>query len=150
MKSVFARTLTVALLAGSLLGVTAAYAHPHDYDRGRDARASEHRGFEGRRDFGRDRPWRAEPRDERRWVAPPRGAGPYAYRHPERFAPHFWRRGEFLPVGDFGRGAWIADYRFYGLRPPPPGCAWVAVGDDFVLTAIATGLVVDVVQHLIG
>ena len=33
---------------------------------------------------------------------------------------------------------------------PPPGCAWVQVGGEFVLTAIATGVVVDVVHHLLG
>jgi len=155
MKSMFTGALTVALIAGSLLAGTAALAGPRDFDdHGRVPRGDARRDFEhghddaGRRDYDRDRTWRAPPR----WVAPERRwyGGPYAYGFRAPYAPRFWHRGEYLPVAYFGRDAWIPDYAFYRLRPPPPGCAWVQVGDDFVLTALATGLVVDVVHHLIG
>ena len=39
----------------------------------------------------------------------------------------------------------IYDYRRYRLRPPPRGYHWVRAGDDYVLAAIATGLILDVI-----
>jgi len=139
MKFVFTGALTLALLSGSLLAGSAAFAGPREFtDHARYAHVVA-------RDYGHE--WRAPAR----WVAPERGwYRPYGYGFRAPYAAHFWRRGEFLPAAYFGRGAWIANYPFYGLRAPPPGCAWVQVGGEFVLTAIATGLVVDVVHHLLG
>jgi Ni/Co efflux regulator RcnB len=36
----------------------------------------------------------------------------------------------------------------YRLRPPPRGHYWVRVDNDVLLTAIATGLIVDVAYNL--
>jgi Ni/Co efflux regulator RcnB len=55
-----------------------------------------------------------------------------------------WRRGGYLPP--YYRGWSVDDYGRWGLRRPPYGYHWVRVGDDYLLVAIATGLIFDVVR----
>jgi Ni/Co efflux regulator RcnB len=42
------------------------------------------------------------------------------------------------------RRYYVQDYYYYGLRPPPPGYRWVYADGNFVLMALATGLIVEV------
>ena len=53
-----------------------------------------------------------------------------------------WKRGEVLPP-DY-RGAYVEDYRRYGLYAPPPGHQWRRVDDEYVLIAVATGVIASV------
>ncbi len=39
----------------------------------------------------------------------------------------------------------MTNYRSYRLSPPPRGQQWVQVGADYVLIAIATGLIANIV-----
>jgi Ni/Co efflux regulator RcnB len=39
----------------------------------------------------------------------------------------------------------ISDYGRYHLRRPPRGYYWYRAGDDFVLVAVATGMIFDVI-----
>ncbi|MBV9511449.1 MAG: RcnB family protein [Caulobacteraceae bacterium] len=61
----------------------------------------------------------------------------------QRVTPGGWRRGQVFPQG--ARGAVVADYGRYHLRRPPPGYYWYRSGDDFILAAIASGLIFEVV-----
>lgn len=54
-----------------------------------------------------------------------------------------WRRGEILPP-DY-RGYAVPDYARYHLRRPPRGYYWCRAGDDFVLVAMTTGLIFEVI-----
>lgn len=101
----------------------------------RDARRYEPRRQDERRFRGH------EPRVERR-LPPPRrvGRGP----PPRVEAPPGWRRGAHLPPAY--RGERIYAYDQHRLRPPPAGYAWYRVGDDFLLTQMMSGLVVEVVR----
>ncbi len=75
------------------------------------------------------------------------GYRPPAYA-PERYGPPAaygrWRRGQILPPAY--RGDVIGDYGRYHLRRPPRGYYWVRQGDDFVLVAITTGLIFEVIS----
>ena len=73
------------------------------------------------------------------------GYGAPRYREgPQDYAPAGrFRRGQFLPQAE--RGYVIGDYYRYHLRRPPPGYYWYRNGDDFVLAAIASGLIFEVV-----
>jgi len=53
------------------------------------------------------------------------------------------RRGQFLPQME--RGYVVGDYYRYHLRRPPPGYYWYRSGGDFVLAAVASGLIFEVV-----
>jgi len=39
----------------------------------------------------------------------------------------------------------IRDYRHYQLRSPPRGYHWVRANNDYLLVAIATGVILDLV-----
>ncbi|MEZ5498576.1 MAG: RcnB family protein [Steroidobacteraceae bacterium] len=65
---------------------------------------------------------------------PPRG---YYYRQ--------WRRGQYLPYAYRHSGYYVNDYYRYGLYAPPRGHCWVRYGNDILLTALATGLVLDAI-----
>ena len=67
------------------------------------------------------------------------------YRRPWGYSERRWYRGDRLPVAYYARPYRIYDYHRCGLRPPPYGYYWVRVNHDAVLTAIATGIVLDVV-----
>jgi Ni/Co efflux regulator RcnB len=62
-----------------------------------------------------------------------RGAGPN----------HDWQRGARLPSEYRGRQYEVADWHAAHLSAPPRGYHWVRAGDDYVLAAIATGVILD-------
>ena len=62
-----------------------------------------------------------------------RGAGPN----------HQYHRGDRLPASEHTKQYVVNDWRGHNLRAPPNGYHWVQSGDDFVLVAIATGVIAD-------
>ena len=55
-----------------------------------------------------------------------------------------WRRGERIERAEWYRYNRV-DYRHYHLRQPPRGYEWRRVNDNFVLAAIASGLIADII-----
>ncbi len=62
-----------------------------------------------------------------------RGAGPH----------HDWHRGGRLPNQYWGPRYVVNDWRGHHLSPPPRGYHWVQVNGDYVLAAVATGIILD-------
>ena len=60
--------------------------------------------------------------------------------------PEF-RRGGYIPREYRNRQYVVNNYRAYRLAPPPRGQQWVQVGGDYVLIAIATGLIANIVLN---
>jgi Ni/Co efflux regulator RcnB len=58
---------------------------------------------------------------------------------------HAWRRGTRLPYEYRSRTYVVDDWRARRLAPPPRGHRWVSVDADYLLVAIATGLIVQVI-----
>lgn len=56
-----------------------------------------------------------------------------------------WRRGVYVPPAY--RGWYVQDPYYYGLRPAPAGYRWVYADGNFVLMALATGLIADVILN---
>jgi Ni/Co efflux regulator RcnB len=77
------------------------------------------------------------------------GAPPAAYYGRPGYRPGYnaWRRGGYLPSYYRGGGYVIQDYGYYRLRPPPRGYYWYRAGNDYVLAAIATGLIFDIINQ---
>ena len=100
-----------------------------------------------RRDWG-DRRWDRDRHNgyyyQNRWYY---GPPPQAYYGNPYYRPGYvsWRRGQVLPT--YYRNAYVNDYYRYHLRPPPRGYAWYRSGDDFVLAAIATGLIFEIIAN---
>jgi Ni/Co efflux regulator RcnB len=75
------------------------------------------------------------------------GAPPVAYYNSPAYRPGYqaWRRGGYLPPSY--RTYVVRDYGRYGLRAPPRGYYWYQSGNDYLLAAIATGLIFDIVTR---
>jgi Ni/Co efflux regulator RcnB len=132
MKRLVLALAAIATVAGPLAVATEANAQPR---RDRYERNWDRRDY-GRRDYGRYS-------YGYRYAPPPR-----AYYPPPRYGyapPYAWRRGAYLPPA-YG-GVYISNYGAYGLRAPPRGYRWHRVGNDYLLTAIATGLIFDIVTR---
>ena len=60
--------------------------------------------------------------------------------------PHSeWRRGGRVPNEYRGRNYVVDDWRGHHLQQPQRGYQWVGVGGDYVLAAIATGLIAQII-----
>ncbi len=70
------------------------------------------------------------------------------YQRAPRYVVRSWHRGERLPPAYWSRSRWVNDYPRYRLYAPPRGHQWVRIDNDLLLTALATGLVLDVVYNL--
>ncbi len=103
---------------------TQRYGHSNDR-RDQQARQPERRDYQGRAQY--DQRGRAH-YDQRREG---RGAGPQ----------HAFYRGERLPVQYRHRQYVVEDWRGHRLSAPPRGYHWVQTGADYVLVAIATGVI---------
>ncbi len=131
MKRLLLTIAAAACVAGPMAAL-ATQASAHDRDRWdhRDERW-EHRRHDGYYD------------DRRFYGGPPRAYG-YGYGRPGYDG---WRRGDYLPAYNRDRGYVVYDYGRYRLRPPPRGYYWYRTGNDYVLAAIATGLIFDVITN---
>lgn len=134
------KTVVSAIMAMSLAtgGFAFAQGNGDRNDRGRHEQAQrggqqDRHDNEGRGPNGRDNrghanndAWRAE-----------RGAGPN----------HQFYRGERLPVEYRHRHYVVDDWRGHSLSAPPRGYHWVQTGGDYVLVAIATGIILQLLLN---
>ena len=132
MKRTFIGIAATAALA--LSGLAAAH-DGRDDDRGY-GRSSWH-------DYGRaSQGWRDE-----RYDRDDRYGRHERYERAPAYVVRSWQRGDRLPATYWSRG-YVVDYPRYRLYAPPRGAQWVRVNDDVILTALATGLVLDVIHNL--
>lgn len=136
--------LRTAIAALALAATTVAFADDqHGRDRDHDRHGYDRGHDRGHDDRGRhhDNGWHGHR------PPPPRyyGHGYYhapAYYHrppPPRYYGH-WERGHRY----YGRNVVVYDYGSYRLRPPPRGYHWVRENNDFLLVAVATGIILDI------
>lgn len=112
----------------------------------------------GRRDDRRD-DRRADRRDDRRdyrheapqWRAQPQ-APHYSYDYGNRGTRYYYgargpefRRGAYIPRTYYSPQYYVSDWRGHHLYAPPYGYQWVQVGPDYVLIALATGLIANLI-----
>ena len=57
-----------------------------------------------------------------------------------------WRRGHRMSQNDWRRGQRV-DYRSHHLRAPPRGYEWREVDGNYVMAAIATGLIASIIAN---
>jgi Ni/Co efflux regulator RcnB len=124
------KRLAITAIALSLLAGTAATAAPQRHDDRGNGRYEQNR-YDDRRDDRRDH--RADRRDDRR-----------DYRD-DRRDQRRWARGQRLDQRYRDNRYYVSDYHRHGLRAPPRGYRWQRVNDQYVMAAIATGLIASVI-----
>ena len=117
------RTIIAATLIASL-GPLSAFAQGNHEDRNEGKDRNRHGQPQ------RPAPDREPQRSNDRHDAPAYGA-----RGPE------WRRGGRIPAEYRNRQYVVNDWRGHHLNAPPRGYQWVQVGADYVLVAVATGII---------
>ncbi len=66
---------------------------------------------------------------------------------PHRWHDHSdWRKGGYMAHNDWDHGQRL-DYRRYHLRRPPHGYEWRNVNGRYVLAAVATGVIADIILN---
>jgi Ni/Co efflux regulator RcnB len=128
-----------------LLGLAAAPAMAGDHDHGRGHRdggyGRDYRHHDRDRDHDRYRDRYAPRRVVHVYAPPPR----VVYRPVPR--PH-WERGVRYYHAGYAPTYVVTDWRPYGLRTPPRGYAWRRSDTgDFLLVALATGIIADIVLN---
>ena len=128
MKSVVCGIVVASLGFSSL-----SFAQPGRHEDRREARQDVR---EARRDVREARQDLREARQDRR-----EARAFYNARGPE------FRRGGHLPRELRDRHYVVSDWRHHHLSAPPRGYQWVQVGPDYVLAAIATGVILNLVVN---
>lgn len=150
------KSLSVALAALMMVGTlgtagTAAaqsYGRGHDRDYGRYDRQYDRYDTYHRRDERHDRRDRAEARRYERWQRAQRRYNAGRYYAPRGYQAQGWGYGQRMPYEYRTSRYVVNDYGRYGLYAPPYGYQYVRSGDDVVLAAVTTGLVVAVIAGL--
>jgi Ni/Co efflux regulator RcnB len=176
MKTLFAAAVTVSMLMGT--AVTAYADNDRDrgrHERRYDDHGRDYRDYRGHRDDRRDwdhdrRDWNRRDHDRHGWNRHDhdrrydrRDAYRAGYLNgridqrrydrgryivPRGYYVRSWRHGDYLPRSYCESRYIVSDYGRYHLHAPPHGHHWVRVNNDVVLAAVASGLVVSVVNGL--
>lgn len=122
-----------SILVISLLGPSAAaFAEPH----GRAHPGAHGPAHPGARGPARPAAHRPAPRPPERIGRDMRAPGAIPHRD--------WHRGDRLPSEYRGYNYAVDDWRSHGLSAPPRGYQWLGINGDYVLAAIATGVIASV------
>jgi Ni/Co efflux regulator RcnB len=141
-KHLIIPALVTALLSASAASFAQDRYHGGDRDNGRDSSRYDQRDRDGyrqddRRDgyrsYGGGRYGNEGYGGERRWD----GAGPSHDLHRGGRLPDRYRNHQYV----------VNNWREHRLRPPPRGYHWVQTGGDYVLAAVATGIIADLIVN---
>lgn len=143
------RTLLSSLVIASLgLGAVPSFAQPARHE----AREARQDLREAQRDLRRAdtpreaREARRDMREAQRDLREAREDRREERRYYNAHGPEF-RRGHRLPPELRSRQYVVNDWHRHRLAPPPRGYQWVQVGPDYVLVAIATGLIANLILN---
>ena len=120
------RLLLAASLAVLCLSSSTAFAHDDDHDH--DRRGYHHHDHDDDYDHRHHRH--------------------HSGKHKGRKKHRDHRRGERIEVVYLEPRYYVEDYHRYELRQPPRGPRWVRTDDGrFILVAVATGIIADILLH---
>lgn len=160
-KSALSLVFVMALAAAPAMAKDHGRGHDRDHDNGRygyndrgdrghDHNDSRYRGNDRGYGYGNDRDYRRD-RDDRYYrPAPPRVVYRPVYRpaYHSGYGPPRWARGARYYGDGYGPTYVVDDYRGYGLRAPPRGHYWRrSDAGDYLLVAVATGIITDLILH---
>ena len=134
MKNTKLTSLALAAILGLSQG--AAFAKPGN-DNGYDCGPKCERNQGSGRGDQRDRKDRFENGHDNRRHDDERGAGPDRSFYRGERLPSYYRSPQYV----------VNDWRGHGLRTPPRGYHWVQTGGDYVLVAITTGIILELLLN---
>jgi Ni/Co efflux regulator RcnB len=146
------KTLVCSIAIASLACSSLSFAQPARQEARQDAREARHDIRYAQRDLRRadtpreKREARQDLREARRDLREAREDRRDARRYYNARGPEF-RRGHRLPPEFRNHQYVVSNWRGHHLAPPPRGYHWVQVGPDYVLAAIATGVIVNLILH---
>ena len=130
------KTVISAILAMSIAASGLAFGQRNDPYRDEQLWRREHHDRRDNADFRQNRQ-----DNQRQWdnndYRNERGAGPN----------HDFRRGDRLPREYRSRQYVVEDWRGHRLSAPPRGYHWVQTGGDYVLVAIASGVILQLLLN---
>lgn len=136
--------MAITLAITTALSAGAAFANPNDDHRGgpQQQQPNDHRG-------GQQGPQNNNRHDEPQQRgqdnhAPRYQQSPQAYRHDMPRPGQEWRKGGRVPAKFRGASYQVNDWRSRDLPAPPRGYRWVRVNGDYVLVAVATGVIAQI------
>lgn len=137
-------TLVITALVLGPLSTSFAYAHGPDGPRGEGG----HYWNGGPRGEGGPG-WERGRGPGPRWDNGPRGGRD---RYDDRRDHFRWRGYDFragypIPGPYRGDRYWVRDWRGYGLPSPPPGHQWRYIDGNYVLIAVATGVITSILLN---
>ncbi len=144
------RHLVVYALAAATLGTSSlSFAQGARFEPSHMQRVDDRR--DDRRDYRQDRrddrrDFRHDRRDDRRDYRHSRNDRHYHHYYYNARGPEF-RRGGYIPYEYRNRQYVVVHPSQHRLYAPPRGYQWVQVGTDYVLIAIATGLIANLILN---
>ena len=131
-KTVISALMALVLSTGGM-AFGQGYGGRNDGNRNDQAQRGDQRDYRDNqgRNWGRDR------NDQRRGERGERGAGP----------DHQFYRGDRLPYEYRHQQYVVDDWRGHRLSAPPRGYHWVQSGGDYLLVAIATGVILQLLLN---
>lgn len=144
------RTIVSSLLVAVLGFSSLSFAQPALREARRDVREAREEVQDARRDLRRADTPRERRQAERRLqraereLREAREDRREVRRYYNARGPEF-RRGARLPAELRQRHYVVTDWRGHRLSAPPRGYQWVQVGPDYVLAAVATGIIVNLI-----
>lgn len=146
----------IAAATAAALGLASALAtaQPRDRDQERQAPSARQQGHgNDARGHKPQAARQAGPQGQARGHQAQHAKGPQPHAHAQPGRPdsrgagpdHRFHRGDRLPADWRGRNYQVDDWRGHHLSAPPRGHRWVQVGADYVLVAIATGVIAQII-----
>lgn len=131
------KLMAITLAVTTALSAGAAFAdqNPNDHRGGPQQNQRDDRGNMQQDHRGNMQQDRHEPRYQRNHEA---------YRHDMPRPGQEWRKGGRVPAQYRGTAYRVNDWRSHDLPAPPRGHRWVRVNGDYVLVAIATGVIAQI------
>ncbi|MBT0725620.1 hypothetical protein HH682_14620 [Rosenbergiella sp. S61] len=130
------RPLVLAMVWLTLNPMVMAYAHDHHHDHW------DRHGYSGPQWHDRH-DWRGDYRDHERHSH----HRPHYARRDFFYGGHHFRPGGRYPHRYYQDRYWVNDWHRHGLGAPPSGQRWAKVNGNYVLIAIATGVITSLILN---
>lgn len=131
------RAFVCAMVALSLLSSPFAFGQGRGNRDDRGQREGDQRRYEQPQRHDNGRHMGQQRRANPQWRQYERGAGPEHSFHPGARLPMQYRSHQYV----------VDDWRGHQLSAPPRGYHWVQTGGDYVLAAIATGIILELLLN---